>query len=199
VIAVNLIPAGRRRAKAQRHHLHKWTVRLGCYAIALLMLCFVRMSRTAGTSEVMGAQSRQLTAAIETHTRALQLVNEELTAARQKLQSLQLVGKQPDWSLLLRLTADQMGDNVVMETCSLRHVAAAGPEAERARQALVFEMTGVARSEKDVSDFVLKLEKCGLFREVKHVNTSQRTFHEQKAFSFHLKCRLAVQQEEQRT
>ncbi|MCY2923859.1 MAG: PilN domain-containing protein [Planctomycetota bacterium] len=95
---------------------------------------------------------------------------------------------------MLRLTADQLGDNVVLENGSLRRVAEPSVDGDKVRRSLVLDLGGIARSEKDVSDFILRLEASGLFGEVKHVNSNQRLFHGQKAFGFLLKCRLAIPQ-----
>ena len=192
--ALNLIPAFRLRAKAQRRHLRAWAVRLGLYVTVLVMACFVRLSARGDTTELLAAQERQLSESIETHTKILQGLKGELAGARQKLLSLRLVGRQPDWGLLLRLTADQLGDNVVLENCSFRRTVEAAADADKIRRSLTLDVGGIARTEKDVSDFILRLENNGLFSEVKHVNSSQRTFHGQKAFGFQLKCRLAAPQ-----
>lgn len=192
--APNLIPASRLRAKAQRRHLRTWAVRLGLYALVLMTACFLLLSGRGNTTELLAAQERQLGESVENHTRILHGLKGELSGARQKLCSLRLVGRQPDWGLLLRLTADQLGDNVVLENSSLRRVAEASVDGDKVRRSLVLDLGGIARSEKDVSDFILRLEASGLFGEVKHVNSNQRMFHGQKAFGFLLKCRLAISQ-----
>ncbi|MCY2930986.1 MAG: PilN domain-containing protein [Planctomycetota bacterium] len=192
--APNLIPAFRLRAKAQRRHLRTWGVRLGVYAAVLLIGCFVRLTGRGGTTELLAAQERQLAASVETHTKILQGLKGELGGAREKLSSVRLVGRQPDWGLLLRLVGDQLGENVVLENSSFRRVSENTGEAGKTRRVLFLDLGGIARGEKDVSDFILRLESNGLFSEVKHVNSNQRLFHGQKAFGFLLKCRLAASQ-----
>lgn len=196
MVPINLIPAARRRARLQRRRLQFWAVRLALYFAVLVGLCFLRASRSGGAGELLAAQGRQLSAAVEGHQKTLQALNADLAAARGKTGALQFVGTQPDWSLLLCLVADQLGESIVMDSCSLRHVAASGPEAQRTGPAILFDVSGIGRTEKDVSDFALRLETCGLFAEVKQLNASGRTFHEKKAFGFQFRCRLAAPQEE---
>lgn len=190
----NLIPAFRLRAKAQHRHLRTWGVRLGVYAAVLLVGCFIRLTGRGGTSELLAAQGRQLTDSVETHTKILTGLKGELAGARQKLTSVRLVGRQPDWGQLLRLVADQLGESVVLENTSFRRVSESTGEADKTRRVLFLDLGGIARGEKDVSDFILRLETCGLFSEIKHVNSNQRLFHGQKAFGFLLKCRVGVAQ-----
>lgn len=197
--APNLIPAFRLRAKAQRRHLRAWGVRLGVYAVVLLVACLFRLSVRGSTTELLAAQERQLSESVETNTRVLQGLKSELSGARQKLYALRLVGRQPDWGMLLRLTADQLGENVVLENGSFRRTAEAAVDGDKVRRGLILELGGIARTEKDVSDFILRLETSGLFGEVKYVNSSQRTFHGQKAYGFLLKCRLAAPQPQEET
>ena len=199
MLTPNLIPAFRLRAKAQRRHLRTWGVRLGVYAVALLIACVVRLSGRGNTTEVLAAQERLLADSVETQTRILQGLKSDLATAREKLCGVRLVGRQPDWGLLLRLTADQLGESIVLENASFRRVAetaatpaGTGSEADKLRRGLILDLGGIGRTEKDVSDFILRLETSGLFSEVKHINSNQRIFHGQKAFGFLLKCRLAI-------
>jgi hypothetical protein len=68
-------------------------------------------------------------------------------------------------------------------------------EEEQARKLLSFKMTieGVAESQPEVSQFVLRLEQVKLFDQVKLVETSRTTLNGQTAAAFRVECSMAEQ------
>jgi Tfp pilus assembly protein PilN len=117
---------------------------------------------------------------------------------QQKLSTAQAVGQQPDWGALLDLLARNLGDNLVLELCRLQHLKggekapASGAPASGANDGLgeqfLLEISGLARTQSDVSDCVLRLEKAGLFDRVKLIKTNRHSFLSGKAVAFDLEC-----------
>ena len=194
---INLIPASRREAKARRTRLIRWGIVLGLYAGALLGAHFVCGACWSGDSHLLAAETRASAARLREANRTMLSLHGELTQTEEKLRSAQAVGRQPDWGVLLGLLARNVGDDIVLEFCRLRQDAPprskkASAVAER-DQPLLLDLGGLAMSQAIVSQFVLRLEKTGLFDQVRLVNTAQRTFLKKDAVAFRLECLLSGQ------
>jgi len=135
--------------------------------------------------------------------RAIMALAPELADAQRKLESSRAIGKQPDWSVLLALLAESLGQEVVLDRCEL---AAAGapigggplrtpsggdkPARPEGDGRFVFRLSGFGRSQMAVSQFALRLERIGLFDQVRLIKTDRRPFLSGKAVAFRLECLL---------
>src|SRR5665213_937838 len=158
---VNLIPASRRDAKRRRLHT-RWCA-AGCAVYAAAALAGA-VARTA------------------------------MDADRQ-------IAEQPDWSHLLGVLARQSGDQIVFNSCAVGPnlqadaspaavpPAAKTPGSGASRTALALTVSGFGRSQLAISQFVLRLEKTGLFARVA-VQTHRETYLGGEAVSFQLICSL---------
>ena len=177
---INLIPAPRREAKARRTRLVRWGIVLGLYAGALLGAHFVCGACWSGDSALLATETRASAARLREANRLMLSLHGDLAQTEEKLRSAQAVGRQPDWGVLLGLLARNVGDDVVLDFCRLRQgdlsrskkASAAG----KRDQPLLLDLGGLAMSQAIVSQFVLRLEKTGLFDQVRLINTTPRTF-----------------------
>jgi len=194
VNGINLIPAPRRRARIARAHLRGWAAGWAFSGLALLVGCLVIRTSWGGARSALAEEVDQATRTIRVSNRQAEILRRRLADARWKLESGRAVGQQPDWSILLALLAKNLGDDVVLERCQLFPADPAPAEASAtgamAGGRYVFEIDGLARSQLAVSRFVLRLEKTGLFDQVRLISTSRRTFLGQKAVAFRLECLL---------
>jgi len=188
VTCVNLIPAGRRDAKARRIRLGYWTAGGILYALALLAGCMA-------CHKVLGKTGADLTRDIDVARGRIRGTNQLILAlCRQvsdlewQLASARIVAHNPDWSVLLGVLASHLGDQVVLERCFLEPVKPAGakPAAARPEEQFLLELSGLAQSQSAVSQFVLRLEKTRLFDEVKLIKTTRRPFVSGDVVSFRL-------------
>jgi len=195
---INLIPAPRREAKVRRTRLVRWGIVLGLYVGALLGAHFVCGACWSGDRDLLAAETRESAARLREANRLTLSLHGEMTRTEEKLRSAQAVGRQPDWGVLLGLLARNVDDDVVLEFCRLRQSdrprsGKGASAAARLDQPLVLDLGGLAMSQAVVSRFVLRLEKTGLFDQVRLVNTNQREFLKKDAVVFRLECLLSGQ------
>ena len=202
---VNLIPAPRREAKSRRTHLLKWAIGFALYVGLLIAAWFVCSSYSGSDGRGLTVESRRLSAKLSGSNRIILALHQELAQAEQKLRSARAVGEQPNWGVLLALLAKNLGDELVLGHCKLVPVEGAqrdsrtgktigpevktGPAATPNRQYLL-DLGGFARSQAAASGFVLRLERTGLFDQVRPIKTSRQTLLNSEAVAFHVECLL---------
>ena len=205
VRCVNLIPAARRQAKACRTRLRKWAVGLAVYvaaAVAGYVACFALADKSGQSldGQIVNARS-----GIRGSGRAVLALRRRIADAEKQLAIARDVGRHPDWSLLLAMLAERLGDDVVLENCLLEPVKEVRPETKtpdekqadpnlveapkRARR-FCLKLNGFAKSQTAVSLFVLRLEKTGLFERVRLIKAHRRKFLKGDAFMFRVECAL---------
>jgi Tfp pilus assembly protein PilN len=191
---INLMPAYRLQAKARKAHLLKWGGGLAVYATLILIGYMICTRYVARDHRELDADARKTTLETNAANRIVTALNEELAQARQQLRTAQAVGQQPDWGTLLGLLANSLGDDVVMDSCRLqpsRVEKPAKPEPGKpgaGGEQITLELTGLARDQADVSAYMLRLEKTGLFDKVKLIKTNRQPFLSDKALAFRLEC-----------
>ena len=203
----NLMPTPRRQAKACRARARQWLA-VGVAFVGMLVMICITCHKTWGVGpEPLADEIRQTTDRIKASGRTIAELREQLVASRWKLDTVRGVGRQPDWSVLLTLLADGLGNEVVLRSCELDEILiplerAAGRRGEpripvtsvsedkKKRIAFVLSVSGFGRSQTAVSQFVLRLERSGMFDNVRLVSTIREPFLNGKAIAFRLKCRL---------
>ena len=200
--SINLIPAPRRRAKACRARLRNWLTACIGYGGLLAVIALVCQASWRSRPAALADEITRTEERIRTSERTIADLKKELAANQWKLDSCLAVGKQPDWSILLAVLADCLGDEIVLKTCQLTpagdsptkrpSASAKDPAAPRARGdgGFVFLLSGLGRSQTAVSQFVLRLESAGLFDRVTLIKTNRETFVKGKAVAFQLECLL---------
>ena len=201
------MPAPRRQAKACRVRVRQWLPVWGAFVGMLVLVC-ITCHKTWGVGlDPLADEIRQTADHIEASGRTIAELREQLVASRWKLDTFRGVGQQPDWSVLLTLLADGLGNEVVLKSCELDEImipveTAAGRrgnsqiittsrlEDKAERMAFVLRVAGFGRSQTAVSLFVLRLERSGMFDNVRIVSTVREPFLNAKAIAFRLKCRL---------
>src|SRR5690606_16435822 len=158
------LTARRRRRRAQR-----WAAGVVGYAASLLLI-FASLRLISGGAQ--GAVADQLAAAetrITDTQAALDHIQPRLAAALASLEAGNSVGDQPDWSILLRVVADLLGDDAVLTRFTLEPVHPSSNAAATGRVArrYVVHVHGLGRSHEQVAAFVLAMEQLELFDAVK--------------------------------
>lgn len=202
MISVNLIPARRRDARRRHVRVRRWIT--GCCAYALVLSAGFGSWRGAWSVEQRDltrelaqlgneiAQSQQATAALRLAA----------GAAGRSLESNRAVADQPDWSVLLALLARIRGDDLVLDHWQLQPVdgpggtevltvsAVARGVASGRPPRLALRLSGHGRTAGAVSEFVLRLERTGLFESVALLKTAREPFMGEDAVDFKLHCLL---------
>ena len=209
--AVNLIPVRRILARQRRRHVRRCTVTCATWAGVVLGLCVVGQGLGPGGvqgSDVLSDRMDKVVREIETQEQALTVARAELSSAQATLRATRAIANQPDWSVLLALLGKATGDDVMLRSIELQPsqpqatvtagqraavaapVRPGGPAAVAPRRAAgyVLSASGLAQSQLAVTQFVLRLERMGLFSRVTLVDTSREPFRDTEATSFRLEC-----------
>jgi len=182
---------------------------LGVYSAVALAGYAACFAFAGGEADVIRARLAEATAQVQRRRGEIRALSDKAATVRRELEAIRSVAGHPDWSLLLTLLADALSDSLVLEICTLAPTGPPGSIAKdkeadpnsldtmtaRLRQSYVLQLAGVAKTQTAVSRFVLRLEQIGLFRRVKLVQTSRRTFAGRRAIVFKIECLLDGREE----
>ncbi len=218
--SVNFIPARRIAAKQRRRRMNRWAVTVSVYAMLLIGAYACSYALWGGGHAAMADEERKTSLRIEQAKRAISTLQGELTAEEATLKANQALADQPDWSVLLVLVARSLGDEVVLNRCDLGpgqalETAAAGSPAPGSRPSVpptagppaagppspvpreaaapgpfVLAVAGYGKTMTAVSQFVLALERLGLFDQVRLIKTNREPFLSTQAVAFQIECSL---------
>ena len=194
--SVNLIPSPKRLAIQRRRRTRCWVAACVVYILtiaAVYLSCRLRW----GGNDLRADEMTRISADIQRFSGQRTAVKGAVAALRAKINANNAVGQQPDWSILLALLAKNLGSEVVLKHCELdldrKGRSDDAAEQDSRRRQFVLEVHGLGRTQTAVSAFVLRLEKAGLFDQVKLVRTSREDFMSGKAVAFQLACTLGAQ------
>ncbi len=209
---VNLIPPQRRRAKAHRRRLFAWIAVDGSIAGALLAAAMV-IYLLQNSARLPDAELDRVRQQIDQSQKQLVSVRIALAQSQQTADASAAVSNQPDWSALLAVLARSLGDDVVLDRCELMPIAPpeplnlpvaktvalntkASPPSPPVADRVALHIGGLARSQDAAAQFILRLQRLGLFERVQLLQTSGQETLSRQAVHFELDCplrgRLAV-------
>ncbi|MBC8108139.1 MAG: PilN domain-containing protein [Anaerolineae bacterium] len=199
---VNLIPRPRRHAAAARKRVRFWSWGVTGYAMVLL-------AGYAACAAALSVEGDDHTLALQKTTRQIDEMNNanaslkpQLAEAHTKLSVARVVGDQPDWSLLLAIISSTVDDEIVLTSTKID--PATGVDATPTTRSLTIEkspvpaapvrmtlrLVGMARSQAAVTQFVLRLERLGLFERVDLGKSNRQTVGATEANVFRIDCLL---------
>jgi len=189
---INLIPKKRRLDRQKRLRIQRWIGVVSRYAVAALVVCM--MYTTMTTPRNLTSLSDEL-AGFETELTSVQQQRDALQPRLNEKHLILTAGRsitdQPDWSLLLTYLADELlGDQVVLNGCSLAPDGGAVEANQINHTPMALTLAGYARTTPDVSQFVLRLEQMSLFEKVTLVKTNREPFLDGQAIAFQVRCSL---------
>ncbi len=218
MIHINLIPQHRIDKRQKRTRVRLWGI--GGSAFAILALC-----GAMSFSAFWGQANREVTQKLAQAKKEVTRIHDETTAltpelmeAAIQLEASRAVAIQPDWSVLMALLGEIRGDNIVLSRCLLspiipikkqtrsnsrpllgRPSAVKQPTSnKRTRKPLHFKLIiqGVARTQSDVTRFVVQLEnEKSIFNRVKLLGTEPKTVGDHSAIQFKLECSIGEKAE----
>jgi len=217
VKSINLIPAYYLQARRRKVRTRAWFT-ICCVYAGLLGLTSLGMQMAWGSGDrAVADEVARVTRDVEQTAKALTAIQPELGEAQMQLEASRAVAVQPDWSVLLALMGKMRGPSIVLERSTLTPILLANEAkpvmmlgakpggataanaslkkpAEPARPKAMnckIEMSGLGRTQSDVSQFVLRLEQTGLFNRVKLVETNLSKFNNEAAVAFRLECMMS--------
>jgi len=178
----NLIPHARIHARHARRRLLRWAIMLSGFTA--LVAAGVTTSQVALRVDRGDADRRiaDLTNQVELVDARIQRLRSELADAGRELRRTRMVGRHPDWSVLLVLLARLSGDDLMLRRISLDPI----PD----QQGYTIGLDGVAVSQAEVSSFVLALERSGMFTGTRLEATKRETIASTEAVAFDLSARI---------
>ena len=204
MIGINLIPAHRLLAMQRRIRVRLW-MRIDSICICvLLIICAVVMPLFDQSATSVADELVFLDKKATGMNRSISALLPELSEVKLTLDASRAMQKQPDWSVLLALLANLQGGQIVMRNVQTKpmgggHVAAGGSEVVSAeeisaagdnRSGYKLVLGGMGKTQNAISQFVLRLEQCGLFERVRGIMTNRESFMSDHAVSFELLCTM---------
>ena len=198
---VNLIPTGYREAQQRRRRTRAWFTIFGGYAI-ILAVAYVGAASALGDGGSTLADLARTTQQVEELSRCANMLKIQLRDAQLKLGVARTVGDQPDWSLLLAILGKLSDDQIVLRSCRLEILAesrillpagpkpASQPAAPNGPTKFTLTLTGLGKAQADVTNFVLRLEKLGLFDRVDLLQSLREPVANGEATAFKIECAL---------
>ena len=193
----NFIPVDRRRRMRTYRRLVIWGGICGAWILMLAVAVSLAHAMYGVDDQFI---DDELSAAARRQDKDQQRINaltRTIAAATADLEARKATGDQPDWSVLLALLAEQLGDNVVLSQCDLsahgvtgERPPQGGPHVTLNRRQFRLTVTGYGRMQADVSRFVLSLEKVKLFRKIKLLGSNRERFYNTEAVAFRVECDL---------
>ena len=207
---VNLIPMQRRVARRRQARLRKWTGACAAYAVVLL----VGYGACRGvwiTGGDLAAELDEVAQQIDQSNASITALGADMAQARLMLDASRRVAEQPDWSVLLALLPETLGDEIVLKRCQLQRLTEYARAASRTDETgtparpqngmpsgFTAVLQGYGRTPESVSRFVLRLEGTGLFSRVNVRRTNREVFLGSDAIAFSVECALEQKRERPR-
>ena len=206
---INLIPAPRLAAKRRSAHLHCCAAACACWTV--LSLGAAGLAHAIWREEDPQAVERlaKVNEEMRRTDRVIAGLRAELAAAQSTLRANQTIAAQPDWSIMLGLLGQQVGDDIVLKSCRVRPSSVAravapaarrgaprtaAPAADAAQPAepppFALDVSGMALDHAAANKFLLRLEQTGLFTKVSLLDTAREPFFDKNAVAFRLECAL---------
>lgn len=193
---VNLIPQARIDAARRRSRLCAWSAGCAAYAVAAVAVWSVTRVVDEGADASLAQDMARIQEQTDRDRQAAAQLKPRLTQAMATLAASRSVGNQPDWSLLLALLAEGLGDEAVLSVVRLDQAAA--PNSAAPQRSYTLHVEGLGRSHATVLEYVRQLEETGLFQSVTLIETRQESFLDGTAVAFSVDCALSDAQGEAR-
>lgn len=199
--SVNLIPRVRIDARHRRERGRRWVSGGLVYCLSLVLVWAAARALWGGPDHATARQLDDTGVQIEDTRAALALLQPRLADLQTTLAASRTIGDQPDFSILLSLLASLLDEETVLSDVEVYPYDPTGASAPGARRtatltdtdsvkAYDLRINGFGRSQSAVSEYVLRLERCGLFRKVHLLDTHKQPFLRDDAVAFRVECTL---------
>jgi len=201
---INLIPRYRIAARLRARALRRWAQGGSVLALVLIGAAVFFQTRWAQDPQAMAAELAQAVTRTEDTSKRLKRLEAELLATQRRVDANRAVTNQPDYAVLLALMARTLDEQVVLRACGFEAMTfdlkpgettkAADARQNTRPEGFEVHTAGYAQSQRAVSDYVLRLERTGLFHEVRLLSTRREPvpFGDGEAIAFEVRCYLAT-------
>lgn len=202
---INLIPAAVLERRRRGRRIRVWSGVTAVYG-ALVAGSYGAFA-TAGRLQNTHHRVAELARLVEQERAELTSLRDRAAEAMREADAARMMASHPDWSVLLTLLARPLTADMALESCELSRIeppradtgpagappprpATPGPDSFR------LSLTGLARTQSQVTGYVLELERLGgegprLFQSVTLVEAKGRRISTTDVVSFRVECVLA--------
>jgi Tfp pilus assembly protein PilN len=196
--AINLVPESYRRRRLLRRATGRWLVGGTVYAMMIGLVWTTYALTGARAYRELVSEKTELAGREKDVKDSLNQARRQLADANQRRQiSLQLRNR-PDWSILLQVLSDQLGDDVTLRDVALTRPTVAKDNQPKELQflgpdAAILTIRGIGTNQQAVSQFALRLQRQGLFNDVNMTRSGRETFGRLTGIGFELQCNLGAE------
>lgn len=194
---INLIPQARRQWRAARLAGHRWMALSASYGVVAALLWATYGSTGARDYLALASQSMEIQSREKLVKDSVASMQRQLNDAAQRRSVAEELRNRPDWSILLSLLGEEVGDEIMLRELQLAPVAKASRETRPKEVHLLgpdeykLSIRGIGMSQQAVSQFALRLQRLGLFDEVQMLRSGREPFGGGSGIGFELQCQLA--------
>ncbi len=195
---INLLPESFRRRRLLRRAISRWLVGGSVYAIMIGVVWTTYAATGARTYQALVTEQTEMAAHEKDVKDSLNQARRQLTDTNQRKQVALQLRNRPDWSILLRMLSDELGDDITLREVTLTRPTAAKDNQPKELQflgpdAAILTIKGMGATQQAVSQFALRLQKQGLFTDVNMTRSGRETVGRLSGIGFELQCSLGVE------
>jgi len=202
---VNLVPVPRQVQKCRRARIRLWLKMSGAYVTVIALALFFVYTIWKVDNAALAKDLDTTALRVKQHSSSMLRLRKELARITTILQTSRAIKRQPDWSKLLVIIADTLGQDIVLNQCEVVTLDQNGREISGDQQeslssqavtsllsARQYRLTlaGFGRQHSAVSKFVVQLEQSGLFNSVSLLNNQRQDLLDQSVIVFSIECQM---------
>jgi len=202
---VNLVPEQRQVRKRRHARLRLWIQMSATYSIAIALSLFFVHTIWKVDNAALAEDLSATTSRVKQYSSSMLRLRKELARISTILQTSRAIKCQPDWSKLLVIIADTLGQDIVLNRCEVTILdengseITGGPQEALTSQAVTtllsarqyrLTLAGLGRQHSAVSKFVVQLEQSGLFDSVSLLNNQRQDVQNQSVIVFGIECQM---------
>lgn len=207
---INLIPPAILDARRRRRRIRLWSFATAGYAIVLTGSLGAYATGRADTADT-AVRLAALSQGIERGRTDLRQLRERAVEAQREADAARMMAGHPDWSVLLALLAAPLTPDMTLDSCELARTdppapttpAPATPAATAAPRPAAMPtgyrvtLTGLARTQSQVTGYALELERLGvdgrnLFENVALLEAKGRRVGSTEVVAFRIECLMTA-------
>ena len=188
---VNLLPQPIIAARARRLRRRTWTRAMLAYSVVIFAAMIAVDGVLIEPTDALAAESLAIDSDIAANQARLDLQARTQAELIAELAVLTEIHGQPDWSIFVAHVSEARGESVSIRSLRVtlqRESIAQITPGKLARGPYRIEIGGVARSQSDVSAYIVRLERAGLLEDIMLKGTAPTSAGGGDAFTFSLEA-----------
>ena len=189
---MNLIPASHLLARRRTRRVHAWLVACAAYALLLTVGAIAVHVTLAAEPDRLEHGLTDISHMRDRMQMQLDDLQEERRELAERHAAAIAVGRQPDWSIALRLLAAGPADGIVLSRLELDSIVAGGDQRSLLAEPRQYRISieGWAVSEPVLAELIRSIEKMGPFTRVRREASTYEKVAGRSVIRFHLLCEI---------